>query len=59
MGTEWRGDEEAYLTFVNMKEGLTTPVLGYPDPEKPRILNTGTSDVCVGSMFSQVQGGEE
>lgn len=43
--------------FIKMR--LTIPVLGYPDLNKPYILDTNVSDVGVGAILSQVQGVEE
>ena len=38
---------------------LIAPVLGYPDPQQPYILDTNTSAHRVGAVFSQDQGGRE
>ena len=59
-GVEWEWTEEAQHAFNLMKEGLTTaPVLGYPDPGLPYILDSEASDTGVGAVLSQLQGGEE
>lgn len=43
-----------------MKKGLTnTPVLGYPDPQQPRVLDTDARDVGAEAMLAQIQDGEE
>ena len=46
--------------FQRLKNGLVSaPVLGYPDPNLPYILDTDVSAVGVGAGLSQVQEGKE
>lgn len=43
-----------------MKTEMATAVaLGYPNSNKPYILNPDSSDVGIGVMLSQAYGGEE
>ena len=55
---EWTGEqEEAWLI---LKEKLMSPpILVYPDPSIPFILDTDASDFGIGAVLSQVQDGQE
>ena len=55
---EWTDEqEEAWLI---LKDKLTSPpILVYPDPDVPFILDTDASDFGIGAVLSQVQDGEE
>ncbi len=35
------------------------PVLAYPDPDEPYIINMDASNLAIGAVLSQVQDGEE
>ena len=55
---KWGGEEDK--AFQLLKAGMTTaPVLGYPDPSLQYTLDTDASDVGVGAVLSQEQGGQE
>ena len=52
--------EEHTVAFEDLKKTLTsTPVLAYPIPEAPFILDTDASDVTVAGILSQVQDNKE
>ena len=55
---EWTDEqEEAWLL---LKDKLTSPpILVYPNPDVPFILDTDASDYGIGAVLSQVQDGEE
>ena len=54
----WTSDEQT--AFQRLKDGLVSaPVLGYPDPKLPYILDTDASAVGVGAVLSQIQEGKE
>lgn len=55
---EWSSKcEEAFKT---LKEKLTSsPILAYPEIDKPYILDTDASNAGVGAVLSQVQDGQE
>ena len=54
----WNVKEQT--AFQRLKDGLVSaPVLGYPDPTLPYILDTDASAVGVGAVLSQVQEGKE
>lgn len=38
---------------------MSAPVLAYPDPSKPFILDTDASDTGIGTVMSQEEGGLE
>ena len=51
---------ECQMAFEMLKGLLTSPpILAYPDEKKPFILDTDASDVGIGAILSQVQGGQE
>ena len=53
------GEAEA-AAFHQLKHLLTTaPILGYPDPKLPFVLDTDASDVGIGAVLSQVCDGKE
>ena len=52
--------EEQEESWRALKEKLVSPpVLMYPDPEVPFVLDTDASDFGIGAVLSQVQGGDE
>ena len=54
----WGPDQEK--SVVALKEALcSAPVLAYPLPDEPFILDTDASDVGIGAVLSQIQNGEE
>ena len=56
----WVWNTEEQRAFQCLKHSLVfAPVLGYPDPKLPYILDTGASAVGVGTVLSQIQEGEE
>ena len=58
--TEWDWTEECEQAFQKLKQCLTeAPILGYPDPTLPYVLDTDASAVGVGAVLSQVQNGRE
>ena len=55
---EWT--EEVNSAFIRLRTELTqAPILGYPDPRLPYILDTDASDVAMGAVLSQIQEGQE
>jgi len=51
---------EAQVAFEKLKEALClVPVLSFPQPGQPCILDTDASDVAVGAVLSQQVQGEE
>lgn len=55
---EWHADAEQ--AFQDIKQKLIeSPVLGYPDPRLPYILDTDASNDAMGAVLSQVQEGME
>ena len=54
----WDGD--CQNAFEKLKHKLTTaPVLAYPQPDAPFILDTDASNHAIGAVLSQVHGGIE
>ena len=59
-GVPFKWNSACHAAFENLKEVLTNaPVLQYPDPHKPFILDTDASSVGVGAVLSQVIDGVE
>ena len=61
-GQPFRWDDACEAAFANLKEALTNaPILTYPsrNPDDQFILDTDASDVGIGAVLSQVQGGVE
>ena len=59
-GAAWRWGVEEQKAFDQLKGSLVrAPILAYPDPAKPYIVDTDASDHNVGAVLSQVQGGRE
>ena len=55
---EWT--EQHTSAFNDIVEALTTaPVLAYPSPDAPFILDTDASDTAIAGVLSQVQNGQE
>ena len=60
-GTPFRWTKEGKWAFEELRRRLTTsPMLAYPDFERPFILDTDASDVGIGTVLSQIddQGAE-
>ena len=57
--TEWEWTPECDEVFETLKRRLIAPVLGYPDPALPYILDPDAGAVGVGAVLSQVQDGKE
>ncbi len=56
----FRWDVEQEDTFIKLKEALCkVPVLVYPDPDLPYIMDTDVNNLEIGVVQSQVQDGEE
>ena len=52
--------EDCQRSFNTLKEQLTAiQLLAYPDLSRPRILNTDSSDQCIGACFTQPCPGRE
>ena len=59
-GMKFTWDEECQTAFQQLKNFLTeAPVLSYPTPTDPFILDTDASGVGIGAVLSQVQDGQE
>ena len=59
-GSTWVWGTPEQSAFDQLKWLLThAPVLGYPDPTLPYILDTDASNVGTGAVLSQVQEGQE
>ena len=54
----WGPDQEAAWQGLKGKL-ISAPVLAYPDPKKPYILDTDASGVGIGAVLSQEQDGKE
>ncbi len=56
----FRWDDEQEDAFVKLKEALCkAPVLLYPYPDLPYVVDTDTGNLAIGAVLSQVQDGEE
>ena len=56
----WIWDHEAQAAFEDMQRSLmTAPILGYPDPGRPYILDTDASNEGLGAVLSQEYDGKE
>ncbi len=56
----FRWDDEQEDAFVKLKEALCkAPVLAYPDPDLPYVVNTDASNLAISAVLSQVKDGEE
>ena len=56
----FRWEEKESQAFHQLKHRLTTaPILAYPDPDQPFILDTDASDVGIGAVLSQRLDGAE
>ncbi len=56
----FRWDDEQEDAFIKLKEALCkAPVLAYPNPDVPYIMDTDASNLAIGPLLSQVQDGEE
>lgn len=59
-GRKFHWGDDCQRAFLTLKSCLTSaPVLAYPDPLKQFILDTDASDVGIGAVLSQVEGGME
>ncbi len=53
------GDQQEQA-FINLKDALCkAPLLAYPDPNVPYVVDTDASNLAIGAVLSQVQDGEE
>ncbi len=56
----FRWGDEQEQAFINLKDALCkAPVLAYPDPDIPYVVDTDASNLAIGAVLSQVQDGEE
>ncbi len=52
------GDEQEKV-FINLKDALCKdPVLAYPNPDLPYVVDTDDSNLAIGALLSQVQDSE-
>ena len=60
-GRDFQWSEECQIAFDTLRRALTSsPILAFPNPEKPFILDTDASDTGIGAVLSQeVQDGRE
>ncbi len=55
MSVHFRWDDEHPGAFIKLKEELCiTPVLAYPDPNLPYVVNTDASNIAIGAVLSEV-----
>lgn len=58
--TEFRWTPQCQRAFETLRERLVTaPILGYPNQQDMFVLDTDASDVAIGAVLSQRQGGHE
>ncbi len=56
----FRWDDEQEDALIKLKEALcTAPVLAYPNPDVPYIVNADASNLAIGAVHSQIQDSEE
>ncbi len=56
----FRWDDEQEDAFIKLKETLCkAPVLAYPDPNLPYVMDTDASNLAICAVLSQVQDSEE
>ncbi len=56
----FRWDDEKEEAFIKLKETLCkAPVLAYPNPDVPYIVDTDASNLAIGTVPSQVHDSEE
>ncbi len=56
----FRWDDEQEDAFVKLKEALCkAPVIAYPDPDLPYVVDTDATNLAIGAELSQLQDGEE
>ncbi len=56
----FRWDDKQEDAFIKLKEALCkAPMLTYPDPDLPYIINMDASNLAIGAVLSQVQDGEK
>ncbi len=56
----FRWGDEQEQALINLKDALCkAPVLAYPYPDTPYILETDASNLAIGAVLSQVLDGEE
>lgn len=59
-GRRFKWSEACQVAFEHLKAKLiSAPVLAYPDPSQPFILDTDASDTGIGAVLSQVVDGVE
>ncbi len=53
---QFRWDDEQDDAFIKLKEALCkAPVLAYPNPNLPYMVDTDASNLAIGAILSQVQ----
>ncbi len=56
----FRWGDEQEQAFINLKDALCkAPVLAYPNPNVPYVVDIDPSNLAIGAVLSQVQDGEE
>ena len=60
VGQTFQWSSEAQEMFLQLKGRLiAAPILGYPLPDAPFLLDTDASNYAIGAVLSQIQDGEE